>query len=201
MAAVAAFAVLARPAAAASPVSWDLGLSSSARLDAADQAIRTRNVGFAGAMIAGFAREPRAGVRAAMIRAVANLKPAGTQLFLSQALQDSSALVRQAAAAALGERGDAAAVSALASLLASEPDSGVRMTAAFWLGFGPNPGGSAAVSALSRILASDRDPNVRLQAAQSLARIASLGSSSARSALKTARNDADPRVRAAAGGS
>ena len=197
LAAVAALVALAVPAAAA-PGFWDLSLSSSARHSMADDAVRTRNVGFARVMMSGFSQEPRAGVRAAMVRAVAFLRPGGTQIFLTQALQDASPRVRQAAAAALGEKGAAAAVSALASMLSSEPDSGVRMTIAFWLGFGPKPGGSASVSALSRILTSDRDPNVRLQAAQSLSRI---GGSAARSALKKARHDADPRVRRAAGGS
>ncbi len=195
-AAAAAFAAIA----SAAPAAWDLSLSSAARAGLAREAIRSEDIGFAGAIVSGFAAEPEPGVRAWMVRAAARLRPPGLQPFLTRALGDPSPEVRQSAAAALGRLGGAAALSSLAAALGAEADSGVRLTIAFWLGFGPGPGGSGAVAALSSVLASDRDPNVRLQAAQSLARLAGLGSGPARSALKLGLKDSDPRVRRAAGG-
>lgn len=72
-------------------------------------------------------------------------------------LQDPEARVRRWAVAALGEIADAQAVKPLGALLATDPDPGVRLEAAFRLGkFGGAAARPALVSALK-----DADENVR----------------------------------------
>ncbi len=162
--------------------------SSSDRLDAVKSVFQGPNSRAHLALEQAFSQEPRASIRAWMVRAEDHSKP-GNIPFLESALQDASVQVREAAIVALGESKNASAAKDLAALLPTEPDSGARITIAFWLGF---LGGSQATAALSQSLAQDKDANVRLQAAQSLSKINTFAS---RSALKQAAKDTDSRVR------
>ena len=83
---------------------------------------------------------------------------------LTRLLQDSDPLVRRWAVAALGELADQQAVGPLSALLTNDPDPGVRIEAAFWLG---KFGGATVESALTAAL-TDGDENVRRLAAAAL---------------------------------
>ena len=167
---------------------FSVSQSSMSRLLAVKSVFQGPNRRVAGALEAAFAQEPRASIRAWMVRAENHTSP-GNIPFLETALKDPSVFVREAAIVALGESKKPQAAKDLSPLLATEPDPGARITIAFWLG---QLGGSSSVSALSRALAQDKDANVRLQAAQSLKEI---GSGAALSALKQAANDPNARVR------
>jgi HEAT repeat protein len=83
---------------------------------------------------------------------------------LTRLLADQDARVRQWAVAALGEIADEQAVKPLGALLANDPDSGVRLEAAFRLG---KFGGEAARPALTEAL-KDANEDVRRVAAAGL---------------------------------
>ncbi len=172
---------------------FSVSQSSMSRLLAVKSVFQGPNRRAASALEAAFFQEPRASIRAWMVRAENHSAP-GNISFLETALKDPNVFVREAAIVALGESKKPQAVKDLAPLLATEPEPGARITIAFWLG---QLGGSSSVVALSQALAQDKDANVRLQAAQSLKEI---GSSSALSALKQAANDPNPRVRGLAQG-
>ena len=169
-------------------IDFSVGKSSMSRLAAVKSVFQGPNRRAAGALKAAFAQEPRASIRAWIVRAENHTNP-GNIPFLETALKDPSVQVREAAIVALGESKNPRAVTDLSPILATDHDPGARMTSAFWLG---QLGGSSSVSALSQALAQDKDANVRLQAAQSLKEI---GSGAALSALKQAANDPNPRVR------
>ncbi len=170
---------------------FSLAQSSSSRLDAVKSVFQGKHSRAAKALRAAFLQEPRASIRAWMVRAENHAAP-GRLKFLEAALKDPSVFVREAAVVALGESGKPQAVSDLATLLSSETDPGARMTICFWLG---QLGGSQAVSALSQVLSSDKNPNLRLQAVESLKKI---GTGGALNALSLAAKDTNPRVREAA---
>lgn len=171
----------------------DVDVSSGTRLESVMAAVRARDAKAAPALAARFAGETNAAVRAAIVRGVAVLSPAGGAALAKTALSDPQPAVRLAGAESLARAQDAAAVPDLAAALAGETNAGVRHTIAFWLGSFKTP---AARAALAQALGSDPDPNVRVQAALSLQRH---GTSAARAALKAGRSDSDERVRRIAG--
>ena len=170
---------------------FSLSQSSSARLNAVKAVFQGPNLKAQAALLKAFGQEPRASIRAWIVRAENHTSPNNIP-FLEAALKDPSVPVREAAIVSLGESKTSQATKDLSAILSTEPDSGVRMTICFWLG---QLGGSQAVAALSQILSADKDPNVRLQAAQSLKNI---GTGSALSALQQASKDPNLRVREAA---
>ena len=105
------------------------------------------------------------------------------------ALADADARVRLTAVVGLGKRAGAAAAARLEKLLASDPVSGVREAAAFWLG---QPGRESSAPALGAALTQDKDPQVRVQAAQALSR---LGTTQALGLLHRGAKDSDERVK------
>ena len=167
---------------------FSLSQSSSARLDAVKSVFQGPNLKAQPALTSAFSQEPRASIRAWMVRAEHHVSPKNLSFF-ETALKDSNVQVREAAVVALGESQNPQAAKDLSALLSTESDSGARMTIAFWLGF---LGGPEAVTALSQDLTHDQDPNVRLQVAQSLKKI---GGGSALSALSQAAKDPSARVR------
>lgn len=105
-----------------------------------------------------------------------------------EALADADASVRSTAVTSVGKLSGAAAESRLVKAL-EDPNPGVRMNAAFWLGQTSHRGAAAA---LGKALAGDSNANVRLAAAQALTR---LNSAAARRELRRGAGDADERVR------
>ena len=96
--------------------------------------------------------------------------------------------MRAAAVTAVGKLTGADAQARLVRAL-SDPNAGVRMDAAFWLG---QPAFASAAAALGGTLAGDPDIDVRVAAAQALSR---LGTAAARLQLRRGAKDADARVR------
>ncbi|HVC09387.1 MAG TPA: HEAT repeat domain-containing protein [Elusimicrobiota bacterium] len=182
------------PASSDFAAQYSAAASSSARLDAVMGAIRSDEASQAAWLINDFSAESVPGIRAWMIRGVADLAPQKGLSFFEQGLKDPSAWVRLAAADALGKMGGAQAVSDLSAVLASEKNPGVRQSAASWLG---RIGGTSAITALGQRLQFDANPNVRLEAAWVLSR---MRGAQAAQELRKGRNDADERVRRAAGG-
>lgn len=98
---------------------------------------------------------PEATARIAASRALLSLGTVSLSVDLVGALRDSDAVVRQGAAAALGETGDARAVPHLLALMKTDVAPGVRSEAAFRLG---KLGTSRVLDDLSRVAAAD--PNI-----------------------------------------
>ena len=184
----------AAPAPASPAEQYAVAASSADRMDAVMDAIRSKETSQTAWLINDFNSESEPGIRAWMIRGVADLSPQKGLSLFEQGLKDPSAWVRLAAADALGRMGGAQAVSDLSAALASEKNPGVRQSAAFWLG---RIGGAAATQALGQRLQFDSNPNVRLEAARALSRVK--GARAAQE-LRKGRNDADERVRRVAGG-
>jgi HEAT repeat protein len=171
-----------------------VAVSSSTRLEAVMVSIRARDPRAGAGLAAQFAAEPQAGIRAWIVRGVAQLKAPEAPALCRTALQDRSALVRLAAVEALADASGPDAVADLAAVLEGETNAGVRHAAVERLGAIATP---ASEAVLAQALNGDEDANVRVQAARSLQRH---GSASARRALRAAAGaDADAGVRRAAG--
>ena len=101
---------------------------------------------------------PDAAVRVAASRALLSLEAVSISPELTSALEDTDAQVRQGAAAALGETGDARSVPSLVHLLRNDADGGVRAEAAFRLG---KVGDRDALGPLSAVAEKDVNHTVR----------------------------------------
>ncbi len=137
--------------------------------------------------------------REARIRAVAALTDAGLAGIpgLVAALASDDAVVRWRAARALGRTGPLAAEAArrLGTLVAHDPDRGVRIVAADALG-AIGEDARAAIRGLAEAL-EDRDPDLRSSAALALGHVGA-GEPAAVSALVARLRDPDADVRASA---
>jgi len=159
------------------------------RVAKVQDAIRTKDAAAVSAFQRDFSTEADPDVRAWTLRAAAAVKTSSDTIrlaFFQGALSDASALVRMAAAQALGQLKGKEAASVLVSALGSEQNAGVRTAIADALDGLDDASGDAA---LAKALTADPDPNVRIRAAHALRR------KGRRSALRAAAGDKDPIVR------
>lgn len=113
--------------------------------------------------IADLLTAPQTEVRRAAALALLQIEPGGLVVFLHRAMQDSDAVVRQRAVAALGESGLSEAVPWLRERLLTDQDVGVRAEAAYRLRAESDEETRAV---LQRAAETDGDPVVRLWAAR-----------------------------------
>jgi HEAT repeat protein len=108
--------------------------------------------------------EPDPLVRQAVIHSIRDFRTPMAQQVLEAGLSDQDKTVRVACCEALGERGDAASVSCLATALKGDKDVDVRIAAAKALGGVKSP---EAIQALTVAL-EDRDPALQYVGVQSM---------------------------------
>jgi len=119
-------------------------------------------------MISLLAADVPSAVRAASVEALGIMGDSEDALKLASALDDPEAVVRQAAATALGRIGADSAVDKLSETLASDRDAEIRAAAAGALG---GIGAPEATMALKRASESDAEEKVRKAASRALTQL------------------------------